>query len=59
MAEHLEGAPADLLAFTGFPKEIWHQLWSNNPLSVNRVLNDTSLLPRRAIAGSGRRFSAR
>jgi putative transposase len=22
---------ADVLAFTGLPKEIWRQLWSNNP----------------------------
>ena len=22
---------ADLLAFTAFPKEIWRQIWSNNP----------------------------
>ena len=22
---------ADVLAFTGFPKEIWRQIWSNNP----------------------------
>ena len=31
VAEHLEGARADLLAFTSFPKEIWRQIWSNNP----------------------------
>ena len=31
VAEHLEGARANVLAFTGFPKEIWRQLWSNNP----------------------------
>ena len=31
VAEHLETARADLLAFTGFPKEIWRQIWSNNP----------------------------
>jgi transposase-like protein len=31
VAAHLEGARADVLAFTGFPKEIWRQLWSNNP----------------------------
>src|SRR6202000_2868672 len=24
-------ARADILAFTGFPKEIWRQIWSNNP----------------------------
>jgi putative transposase len=31
VAEHLETARADLLAFTAFPKEIWRQIWSNNP----------------------------
>ena len=31
VAEHLEKARADLLAFTAFPKEIWRQIWSNNP----------------------------
>ena len=31
VAEHLEGARADILAFTPFPKEIWRQIWSNNP----------------------------
>ena len=29
--EHLDHARADLLAFTSFPKEIWTQIWSNNP----------------------------
>jgi putative transposase len=29
----LAEAAADLLAFTGFPKEHWRQLWSNNSLS--------------------------
>jgi len=31
VAEHLDAARADVLAFTGFPKEIWRQIWSNNP----------------------------
>jgi putative transposase len=31
VAEHLETARDDILAFTVFPKEIWRQLWSNNP----------------------------
>ena len=31
-AAMLEEAAADLLAFTGFPKEHWRQLWSNNSL---------------------------
>ncbi len=28
---HLDAARADVLAFTAFPKEIWRQVWSNNP----------------------------
>ena len=31
VADHLDTARADLLAFTVFPKEIWRQIWSNNP----------------------------
>ena len=30
-ADHLEAARVDLLAFTVFPREIWRQIWSNNP----------------------------
>jgi hypothetical protein len=30
VAEHLEAARADILAFTAFPKAIWRQIWSNN-----------------------------
>ena len=31
VAEHLDAARPDVLAFTCFPKEIWRQIWSNNP----------------------------
>ena len=31
VADHLDAARADLLAFTIFPREIWRQIWSNNP----------------------------
>jgi putative transposase len=31
VAEHLDAARADVLAFTTFPKELWRQVWSNNP----------------------------
>ncbi len=31
VADHLDAARADILAFTAFPKEIWRQIWSNNP----------------------------
>ena len=28
---HLDAARDDILAFTAFPKEVWRQIWSNNP----------------------------
>src|SRR4051812_8317046 len=28
---HLDAAQHELLAFTAFPREIWRQIWSNNP----------------------------
>src|ERR1700756_1626983 len=31
VAEHLDTARDELLAFTAFPKQIWRQIWSNNP----------------------------
>jgi putative transposase len=31
VAEHLDAARADILAFTAFPKQLWRQVWSNNP----------------------------
>jgi putative transposase len=30
-AEHLQDARDELLAFTVYPREIWRQIWSNNP----------------------------
>jgi putative transposase len=30
-AEHLDEARDELLAFTAYPREIWRQIWSNNP----------------------------
>ena len=30
-AEHLEAAREELLAFTAYPRELWRQIWSNNP----------------------------
>ena len=30
-ADHLTDAAPDVLAYTGFPKEHWRQIWSNNP----------------------------
>lgn len=29
--DHLDAARDDILAFTAFPKDIWRQIWSNNP----------------------------
>ena len=31
VAEHLEENRTDILAFAKFPKEVWRQIWSNNP----------------------------
>ncbi len=31
-AEHLDTARHELLAFTAYPREIWRQIWSNNPV---------------------------
>ena len=31
VAAHLDTARADVLAFTAFPKQVWRQVWSNNP----------------------------
>jgi putative transposase len=30
-AEHLESTRDELLAFTAYPRELWRQIWSNNP----------------------------
>jgi putative transposase len=37
--DHLDTARSDILAFTEFPKEVWTQLWSNNPAErLNREI---------------------
>ena len=28
---HLDAARGEILAFTAFPREVWRQIWSNNP----------------------------
>ena len=39
MHERLDTARTDVLAFTSFPKEIWTQIWSNNPTErLNREI---------------------
>ena len=46
-----------MLAFTAFPKEIWRQIWSNNPnerlnREIRRRTDSVSIFPNRnAVAG--------
>jgi transposase-like protein len=43
-AAHLDAARVDILAFTAFRREIWRQMWPNNPYLNKEIRKRTDVV---------------